>query len=255
MSPINDIVQFYLSLIQSFLGFYWLILVSGLIILLYLSIHLRAKQFYFVRHGRTILNEAEVKQSDKGFLNEKGVAQANRTGAYLQQFEIEKIFASPYERTVQTAEIINQYLKTSIVYDKSLVERRNPSDVVGKSIHDIEVKKIMDLVDLSYHADDLRYSDEENFEDLKKRASEALRFLAKQPFHRMAVVTHGIFLKMLLSYMLHQEGLHNEAYVRLSFFNPADNGGITICEYTPWKRWFSETGGWKILTYNQNLTD
>ncbi len=254
MSELNTIFQFYLYYLEKAYLDYWLVVIGAGVFLLYFIFRLRTKRFYFIRHGQTILNKEHIKQNNKGGLTEAGKEQAERIGEYLKQYNIQKMYVSPYERTTETAEIINKSLNTSVRYSPLLVERRNPSEIVGKSYYDLEVKKIIDLIDLSYHADDMRYSDEENFNDLKKRARKCLDFLGSSFSWRIVVVTHGVFLKMLLSYILNGKDLHNSAYVRLSFFNPADNGGVTVCEYTPWKKWITAGRGWKILNYNENLT-
>jgi broad specificity phosphatase PhoE len=254
MNVISTIFLFYVGHVVSLIALYGLPMICALLVFLYLVTRLRTKRFYFIRHGQTVLNEMQVKQDSTGSLNEKGIIQAKITGKYLRQFGIQKIYASPYIRAVETARVINQYLNVPLVYTPLLVERRNPSDIIGKSFFDTEVKKVIDLIDLSYHSDNFRYLDEENFDDLKKRAHRCLRFLGSRFPLQVAVVTHGVFLKMMLAYMVHQGSLHNSAYIRLSYFNTADNGGITVCEYVPWKKWFTATKGWKILIYNQNLT-
>jgi hypothetical protein len=53
------------------------------------------------------------------------------------------------------------------------VERKNPSEIIGKHTDDSEVTRIVDQMDLAYHLDEYRFSDEENFTDLKKRARES----------------------------------------------------------------------------------
>ncbi len=216
---------------------------------------LRTKRFYIVRHGRTILNAKRIRQGAEGGLDEAGKRQARAAGTYLRGARIERIVASPYERTRETAAIIDSYLGVSISYSPLLAERRNPSEIIGKSAEDRTVEEIVDQMDLSYHDDTYRYSDEENFSDLKTRARKCLAFLGGVRGRNICVVTHSIFLKMLLSYLLYREDLHAPDYVKLAFFNPADNGGITICEYRPWKRWLSRTHGWSIVAFNEVPTE
>lgn len=222
--------------------------------LIYLVRALRTKRFYIVRHGRTILNAKRIRQGSEGGLDEAGKRQAHAAGAYLRDARVEKIVASPFERTKETAAIIDTYLKTPVIYSQLLAERRNPSEIIGKSAEDAKVEQIVDQIDLSYHDDNYRYSDEENFSDLKRRAKYCLKFLGSQSERRICVVTHSIFLKMLLSYLLYRDELHAPDYVKLAFFNPADNGGITICEYRPWK-FFSSTRGWSVVAYNEMPTE
>ena len=83
---------------------------------------------------------------------------------------IEKIFISPYERTIETASIINKYLNITsenIVYTDLLAERRNPSNIVGLHYDDPVAKSFIDIMDKSIHDPNLRIYDEENFKILK----------------------------------------------------------------------------------------
>jgi probable phosphoglycerate mutase len=226
-----------------------------LVLFVYVRHRLSTKRVFFVRHGRSILNEQHIRQSREGGLSEAGKAEAEIAGKFLAQVHIKKLYVSPYERTKETAQIINTHLHVPIVYSELLIERRNPSEIIGKKADDPEVKKIVDHIDLSYHDDSYRYSDEENFMDMKQRAKKCLRYLETRWPNNIAVITHGIYLKMLLAYMLRGKRLHTPEYVKLSFFNPADNGRVTLCEYHPWKRWFSRTGGWEILTYNDQFQE
>lgn len=209
----------------------------------------RPKLIYFVRHGETILNAAHIRQDDKGGLSDKGKQQARDTGERLKEMHIQKFFCSPFERAKETAEIIRTFVSRPIEYTDLLAERRNPTEIVGKKYDDPEVVKIINLIDGGYHEDNLRYSDEENFQDLKDRAAKLLPFLEKQEEHTICCVTHGIYLKMILAYMLKREDLHAPEYVKLSFFNKADNAGITLCRYSPLKR-FNATRGWEILAFS-----
>lgn len=210
----------------------------------------RPRRFYFIRHGETILNQKHIRQGEDGGLSENGKRQAEEVGKSLKGLSIDSIIASTYPRARETAEIINKHLKVSVVYSPLLAERRNPKDIIGKSTHDPEVERIVDEMDNAYHEDDYRFSDEENFEDLKKRARKCLNLLSRQGAQETVVVTHHVFLKMMLSYMLYRENLHAGDYTKLSFFNVSDNAGISVCEFHPWHL-FSPTHGWEVISYNE----
>ncbi len=207
-------------------------------------------RFYLVRHGETVLNAEHIRQGEEGALSENGRRQAESVGCDLEHLHITRIITSTYPRARETATIINAHLKVPIIHSALLVERRNPSEIIGKNRDEPEVAHIIDQMDLSYHDDEYRFSDEENFIDLKKRAKKCLTFLSHQGAYATCVVTHHVFLKMLLSYMLHRERLHAADFVKLSFFNTSDNAGISICEFHPWKI-FSQTRGWEIVSYNE----
>lgn len=225
----------------------FLLLVAAALCVFLLYLRLRPRRFYFVRHGETLLNKQHIKQGAEGGLSEEGKQQAEVVGAALGQVEgLHLIISSPYERAKETSAIIAKHLShPRIRYSPLLVERRNASEVIGKSTHDPEVERIVDTIDLAYHEDGYRYSDEENFLDMKQRAKKCLRHLGWAQGTAIAVVTHHAFLKMLLCYMLYGKELHIPAFIKLSFFNPSDNGGITVCTYKPW------SGKWTIEGYNQ----
>lgn len=211
---------------------------------------MRPREYYFVRHGQTEANKAHIKQGAEGSLSEGGKAQAEEVGIALAQVAgLSLIVSSPYTRARETAAIISKHLKRGRVRTTPLLaERRNPSEVIGKSTHDPAVVRIVDTIDLAYHEDDYRYADEENFLDMKKRGKKCLHYLERHGARETCVVTHHAFLKMLLSYMLYGERLTAHEFIKLSFYNVSDNGGITVCKYEPWKR------RWTIEGYNQTAS-
>ncbi len=213
---------------------------------------MRTRRFYLVRHGQTVLNAAHIKQGEDGALSEKGRFQALRVAKSLKLLGIHTILTSPYPRALETAHILSREMHASVRSTRLLSERRNPSAVIGLPTDDPSVVRATDSIDLSYHSDTFRYADEENFSDIKIRARQCLRYLVRHSATRTCVVTHHAFLKMLLAYMLYGRNLHEPALVTLAFLNTSDNGGISVAEYSPWKR-FSKTGGWKVLSYNEQL--
>jgi broad specificity phosphatase PhoE len=207
------------------------------------------KLIYFVRHGETENNALGIRQGAEGSLTERGRDQAL---AAAKRFPKEKgrpqiIIASPYQRTKETAAIIAKELHLGVKYSPLLTERRNPSEVIGHAGTEPEVRQIIDRIDNSYHADDMRFSDEENFTDLKKRAKKLLRYISWRPEGRIIMVTHKIFLKMVIAYMEYGDGLTASEYNSLSYFNPIDNAGMAICKYT--SHWFRKSE-WKVLVWN-----
>jgi broad specificity phosphatase PhoE len=123
----------------------------------------RPRRFYFIRHGETILNAKHVRQGPDGGLSVKGEEQAKRVGEALMGLHIQRMIVSTYERTRETAAIINTYIKVPIVYSDLFVERGNPHEIIGRATSEPEVTHIIDQMDLAVHADDFRISDEENF--------------------------------------------------------------------------------------------
>ncbi len=216
--------------------------------------------FYFVRHGQSLLNERGIRQDGHGQLSDRGVEQAHITGERLAEEQringhINIIVASPYDRTRETADIINAHIKVKkpIEYSDLLIERRNPTKIIGQSIEDPEIRKIVDMIDHSYHGDDFRYADEENFADLRNRAAACLEFLERRHEKKVLVVTHGIFLKMLVAYMTHGDDLTSQEYNKLSFFNPSNNAGITVAQYSKGLFAPKHSERWRLLVWDDHI--
>ena len=225
--------------------------ILAVIILLLLG---RPQRYYFIRHGQTVLNAKHVRQGEGGELSEVGRHQAEAVGQYLKNFPITRILSSTYPRALETAAIIKTYLRVPIIPSPLLAERRNPSEIIGKSTKDPDVIRIIDQVDLAYHTDDYRFSDEENFIELRKRARRCAAFLVRRGTRETVVITHHHFLKMLVAYFLYRERLHASDFVKLSFFNYSENATVTICEFHPWKL-FSKTRGWEVVSFNEQVAD
>jgi 2,3-bisphosphoglycerate-dependent phosphoglycerate mutase len=211
------------------------------------------RRFYFVRHGETLLNAERVKQGAEGGLSSKGRAQAEEVGRALKGESIDQIISSTYERARETSEIIKKIVHAPVAYSNLFVERRNAREVIGKPVDDPAVKQIVDKIDRAFHDDDYRFSDEENFLDLKNRARKCVNLLAHQGAPRTCVVTHHAFLKMIVAFMLYREDLHAADFVKLSFFNVSDNAGITVCVFRPWNI-FTKTRGWSVESYNAKVS-
>ena len=209
-----------------------------------------SKLIYFVRHGETANNAKGVRQGPEGPLSEKGRGQVLTTAKRFPKGSgrPQAIIASPYERTIETAQIIATELGIKkIEYCDLLKERRNPTEIIGHAGTEKNVKQIVDYIDNSFHDDNLRYADEENFTDLKERARKLLSYIAKRPEERMIMVTHKIFLRMVVSYMLLGEKLTASEYNNLSYLNPINNASMAICSCTT--HFFKEPE-WKLLIWN-----
>lgn len=208
------------------------------------------KLFYMVRHGESLLNAQHIRQGPDGALSELGRQQAAATGGRLSHIAFGAVLVSPFERTRETAAIIMQFVtsKKPPEYIDLLVERKNPSEIVNRNAEDEDVKRIVDKIDRSFHDDNFRYSDEENFVDLKNRAHKLFEYFQTRKEKKILIVTHGIFLKMVAAYLIYGETLSARRYNLLSFLNVSSNASITVVEYN--SGMFGETWLGKILVPN-----
>ncbi len=212
---------------------------------------------YFIRHGETILNAQGIRQGSEGSLSQQGIAQTLDIARRFpkKHGKPHVILSSPYQRTMETSKIIASELEIDvddIKYSDLLKERRNPTEIIGRSGKEEKVKMILDIIDKSFHDDNFRYSDEENFIDLKKRAKKVLKYIARQNQKRIIVVTHGIFLKVLASYITIGDSLTSLDYEKLSIFNHSENASLTVVTHVP--HWFKKDE-WEILVWNSVMGD
>lgn len=207
------------------------------------------KYVYFVRHGETVLNRSRIRQGQEGGLSEEGKDQAIKTGIRLSQMHIQHMYVSPYERTQETAALINTHASIPFSYTPLLAERKNPSEIIGKSYDNPEVQKIINMIDFTNHDPDFRFSDEENFSDLRVRAKGLLLFLALRPYTRIVCVTHGIFLKMVLAHITYGKKLNPLHHAALAYATQVHNAGITLLYYNPW-RVFVGKPLWSIVVFD-----
>jgi probable phosphoglycerate mutase len=207
------------------------------------------KLVYFVRHGQSANNAANIRQGSTGGLSDKGKQQAAFVGERLKDTSIDILLVSPYDRTKETAGIINESLKRPTELSDLLVERKNPSEIVGKDADSDEVRKIMDIIDRSFHESDMRYSDEENFADLKGRAKNLLDMLSKRKEKRIVCVSHRIFLKMVLSYIEQGDALDSHEFAVLDYNTKVENTAVSVCEYSWWRK-IKGQNPWKVLAVN-----
>lgn len=185
---------------------------------------------YFVRHGSTDSFEKKICQSANEPLNEKGKVQALEMSKRFHNTHLDIIISSSLLRAIQTTEAIGSNFITSDIFK----EVTNPTETVGRSKEDKDIKDIrqkirdMYLIDPTWH-----FSDEENFEDVKKRGLEALEFLKSQNAENILVVSHGNFIALMVGLMLCGEDYSVDLSSHFDKFLRLDNTGVSICNYRP----------------------
>ncbi len=220
---------------------------------------IKKKQIYFVRHGESELNARNIRQGAEGHLSALGREQALFVAERFVNIPVDIIIASPFTRAEETAQIISERIHAPLILSDLLAERRNPKEIIGRPSEDPEVANILDRIDRSFHTNALRYSDEENFDDLKDRARALLRFLENRSESRILCVTHHIFLRTVASFIELGEKLTSSHLAKFTFLNPLENAGITLCTYEQdeigwwkWKRLEEPRAnlGWNLVVWN-----
>ncbi len=80
-------------------------------------------KIYVMRHGRTNWNEKLITQGrSQNMLSKTGKAEAMEIAKNFASTKIDLIVCSPLKRTMQTANLVNQYHHVKIIRDKRLIE-------------------------------------------------------------------------------------------------------------------------------------
>jgi phosphoserine phosphatase len=160
------------------------------------------KNLYFVRHGETEWNAIRRMQGQwNSNLNEKGQRQADINGRLLQKLNIEALFASPLDRTRQTADIINQYLSLPIQFDERIMEW-DCGDWSGFLYKEIQEQWPQEWAALEADRFFYRGPDCENYPDMIARSLPFLEELKAHPADNIAIVSHGMIGKTMVSTLL-----------------------------------------------------
>ena len=199
---------------------------------------------YLVRHGESEGNKKGFYQDPEVPLSEEGVKQGHIVVGRLKKHRIDIIYSSPMVRAKQTAEIISDQLKIPIELWENLKEIRNPSEIWGKPIENEKIIKIRELARKEFLKRNGRYSDEETFDELDKRAKGILEhLLLHHKEQNVLCISHATMIKMIICKAIFGKDLTPEIFLQLREHFWLKNTGIIVCEYT--EKW-----GWTLVAWN-----
>lgn len=136
---------------------------------------------YLVRHGDKVLDSGDVP------LTPLGEIEAQKTGKYFLDKNIDLILSSPQKRALQTAEIIQNTLKTSpLKINDILKERINFGDVPNQSFAEFEA-----MAERSSFERDWILPNGESSITAGRRLESVIPIVAMGKFRNIILVTHG----------------------------------------------------------------
>lgn len=144
-------------------------------------------------------------------LNEAGQAQAKALGRRLAAAPIHHLYASPIERTMETAKAIAQHHPQLRVEANTDIGEVRYGDWEGKSIKDLRRRKMWRLV--QEYPSRARFPNGETMRGAQARTVNAIEGLAqKHPAQMIALVFHADLIKMTLAHYL---GMHLDVFQRI----------------------------------------
>jgi broad specificity phosphatase PhoE len=200
------------------------------------------KKIYFVRHGQSESNVANVHGHAEHPLTEVGRQQAEFVAERCARLPVETFISSTMTRARQTAAAISKKIGLEPQYSDLFTEARGPTAFQGKPKDSAEL--VAGQLDITEHfgVPGYHFADEENFDDLNERARRALEYLAGQEAENILVVTHGYFMRILIARVVFGDNLtarEGKEFIRTFHM---ENTGLSVFGYdtkqeNPWWLW------------------
>lgn len=173
----------------------------------------------------------------------KGRKQAAFIAERCMKFPVEVVISSVLRRARETAETITARTGAPLETSDLFFERRRPKEQAGRPKDDPEAVRSEKKIWTNFHVPGFRFSDEENFDDLKERAEQALEFLENRIENNILVVTHGFFMRILAARAIFGEKLTGYECGRFMRTFHMENTGVTVFSFdkeredSPWRLW------------------
>lgn len=200
---------------------------------------------YFVRHGESEFNVQKLHQHPDVKLSPQGMEQASVVAKRFLSIPVDTIISSDSLRASHTARTIGEVLGKEVISSNLLKEIKRPSDIIGFHQDDPAAVAIRAQMQEHYAQKDWRHSDEETFFDAYNRAMQAIQYIQEQKKENVLVVTHGVFMKLLVSTLMMGDQLTPALFLHIRDFLATRNTGITWCTQ-------DEQNEWHLLTWNDH---
>ncbi|MEO0250167.1 MAG: histidine phosphatase family protein [candidate division WOR-3 bacterium] len=180
-------------------------------------------KLYIVRHGETQWNKEEVFRGRKDVpLNETGLWQAERTGAFFSNKKVEVVYSSPLARATQTAEAICLATGARLSLDHAFIDMDfGPWE--GLSLANVRTSYPQEFETWRKVPHRFRMAGAETLAQVRRRVREGLQRIETQANGTAVITTHRVICKLLA---LHFLGASNNAFWRVK----VDPAGITLVE-------------------------
>jgi len=159
-------------------------------------------KYFLLRHGQTIYQKEKIKllylesDNDKLTITEEGKEKIKQQAEILKDKNIDLIFCSPYLRTRDTAEIVNEVLQKKIIFDERLIDVKM-GEFAGKSTDNYEIFFIRDRLGFSE-----RPAGRENWKDILQRIESFITDVEKKyQGKNILVVSHGDTLWLMAGFL------------------------------------------------------
>lgn len=151
-------------------------------------------------------------------------------------------------RAKQTAIKISEATGYAIEYSDLFVERMKPKSLSGKPHSDKAAADLWKDWEVSFYKKDEGIEGAENYSRIIERANKALDFLLSKDEDNIVVVTHGYFLRVLVSKVLLADNINPILFDSLMKAD-MENTGLTVLKYT---EGFDSGFRWRLWIHNDH---
>ena len=199
-------------------------------------------QLLLIRHGLTDWVGHRLPGWTPGIhLSEEGRQQAEALAQRLASLPIEAIYASPLERTVETAEVIATPHGLSVQLRENLGEVRI-GEWTGQAIEDLAKKE--EWLAIQFYPSGANIPGGETMHEMQARVVAELDAIRKaHPGATVAVVSHADVIKAAVA---HYMGLHLDLFQRLVVY-PASLTAFQFSKFGPRLVLFNDSGTIDVL--------
>jgi probable phosphoglycerate mutase len=182
-------------------------------------------EIYLIRHGECFDSTPEYfskeKQTMDPPLTPKGIEQANKLASRMKEIIFDKVYTSDLIRAIQTSNIFNSSVNSSIVITKKFREI-DMGDLYTKSWDRFPETFAKWLL----HEEDIAYPNGETGYDVWQRCKNELDKLISLNLNRVAIICHGGTIRSIICGVLNIPQ-QKRFYLGL----PLMNCSITIIKY------------------------
>jgi broad specificity phosphatase PhoE len=179
-------------------------------------------KIYVVRHDETTWNKEEVFRGRKDIpLNDTGLWQAERTGAFFADKGVSAIYSSPLARAKQTASRIGEASRVPIKVDDAFIDM-DFGAWEGLSLAAVQQRFPQPLDIWRKYPHRFRVQGAETLAQVRKRVKKGLQ-AATMDGSVVVIVTHRVICKLLA---LHFLGVSNRHFWKIK----CDPASITLAE-------------------------
>lgn len=204
-----------------------------------------AKTVYFVRHGATLSNTANVYQERNTKLSEAGHADAEVVAERLAHVPVDMIVSSPLLRAQETAAHIAKRIGVPVQVCETAHERRVPTELIGKGKESPEGIAFREARRSLLQQTDNLPAGFENFAMVSARINETIQYLQNLSHENIVLVSHDSFMRLITAILLQGKEVDFDTSITvMDSLQSLANGGIT--------KWQVKGDVWELQIYNDH---